>query len=317
MKKDLIFNSEELNRFNCRKILGPSLEIFYSGKNIEAEMFLNRFENAASTRRIFHCTLSNTTEQVSSCILVEGELYFGTRKVPFFYLTQVITAEKFRGNGYFRELLGHVEEFVGSIGTSILIVIARRSVTDLYSKLDFKGFSHFPEFTRISLKKIPKFENYRLAGEEDMELLSNIYSKAAENIYGRVGRNLEDWKQIIEFQSKNIFEVFLPLDANLKCYAITRKGVVLEMAFSEMSKESEEFLERIVNNFDKVRIDKSDPAISHLSVEEWKYQERFESKEGHLIKIVSKVPSDLETFICEITNEQGIHRLNVTEVDQW
>ena len=86
--------------------------------------------------------------------MIESHLNINGINLPVFFLTQVITEEKFRKMGYFSLLLEKVEELSRQKQVNILLVIARRAVSDLYWKFGFKGFSHFPEYNSKLTKKL-------------------------------------------------------------------------------------------------------------------------------------------------------------------
>ncbi len=317
MMDDLIFASKQLNEFNYTEILKSSLDTFYSSDKTKSTLFISRYRNTSGYKKIHYCSVSNKTELVSSCLLVEGVLMIADVSYPVYFLTQVITAEKYRANGYSRILLERVEQLAASMGRSMIIVIARKSVGDFYSKFGFKGFSHFPEFTRVSSKHTIASKEYRVATQQDLELLNMIYSKNVKYSHGKLWRNFEDWKQITRLQSKSTYEVFLPVEKNLQCYVIAAGKTIYEVATTETSKRIEHFLGNMFNDFDKIEICNCSPVAAFLSKSQWKYNERFEPREGHLIKAIAQIPLELESFIDDATNRNGARRLSIDLVDQW
>jgi hypothetical protein len=113
------------------------------------------------------------------------------------------------------------------------------------------------------------------------------------------------------------YEVFLPVEKNLQCYVIAAGKTIYEVATTETSKRIEHFLGNVFNDFDKIEICNSSPVAAFLSKSQWKYNERFEPREGHLIKAIAQIPLELESFIDDATNKNGARRLSIDLVDQW
>jgi hypothetical protein len=256
-------------------------------------------------------------EIVSTCVLVGGNILVNGHIFPMYFLTQVVTVDKYRGSGYFKQLLGDVEKYAISKGISILIVIARRAAGDLYWKLGFKGFSHFPEVVSLVPNSIEEFNNFREARVSDIERLMNIQSNSSLNLDGMLLRTDDDWKLILETQSRGTHEVFLPLGPETEGYVIIKDRIGLELGLYKKTKFEQRFVEDLTGKLEKMFIDRNNPVFAYLSASNWKYSERFEAKEGHLIKLISKAPIDLQRFIEEVTKANGLYRFKIDPVDQW
>jgi GNAT superfamily N-acetyltransferase len=313
----LSFEVIRMNSHNSFDLLRSSVEEFYNYEEVNASAFLSRYKTASGSKEIYYCRLLNQLEEVSSCVLVSQTMLLNGHVVPFYFLTQVITAKKYRGNGYFRRLINEVEGIVDSKGCSIIIVIARRAVSDLYSKVGFQGFSHFPEMVAIAPSPVSAFTDFRLAGIQDLDELVSINKISTSHLSGRVQRTLEDWKLILEYQSESSYRIFLPLGEDIGSYIIANEQVGLEVASRNNLESDKRFLEGMIRNFGKFYIDRNDPLSRYFSGDIWKYNERFEANEGHLIKLVSKVPTEAQLYFDEVTKVKGRHRLSIDFVDQW
>jgi hypothetical protein len=313
----LRFEVIRMDSQNSFDLLKSSIEEFYANKVVNASAFLSRYKVASGLKEIYYCRLLNQIEEVSSCVLVSQTLLFNGNAIPFYFLTQVITAERYRGNGYFRKLINEVDGIVDSMGCSIIIVIARRAVSDLYSKVGFRGFSHFPEIVTIAPRPVSAFTDFRLAGIQDLEDLVSIHKISTSHLSGRVVRTLEDWKLILDYQSESSYRIFLPLGEDVGSYVIANEQVLLEIASRENLEANKRFLQGMARNFGRVYVDRNNPLSQCFSKDIWKYDERFESNEGHLIKLVSKVPAEVQLYVDEVTKINGRHRLSIDFVDQW
>ena len=313
----LRFESFVMDSQNYIKLLKSSLGEFYAEDEIGASAFLSKYKTASSSTEIIHCKLQKELEEISSCVLVKRLILVDEYVIPFYFLTQVVTAEKYRGSGYVRMLLGEVEKLMISKGIPIMIVIARRSAHDLYSKLGFKGFSHFPEMVSIASNPTQAFTDFRQAGIQDIQKLHKINGKTSAYLNGRVQRTIEDWKLILDFQSESTYRVFLPLGESIESYIISKGRIGLEIGSISGMETDQDFLKSMLRNFEKFYIDKNNSLSKYFRETSWIYSERFEANEGHLIKLVSKVPSAAQMFFDEAIKVDGHYRLRIDPVDQW
>ena len=308
------FSTIRIDRNNLTKCLEPSLRVFNSNHELWSENFIGKYNNFLDEKEIIFCTLENEKELIASAILVESHLNLNGVNLPAYFLTQVVTEEKFRKMGYFSLLLEKVEELSRQKKVNILIVIARRAVSDLYWKLGFKGFSHFPEHNLKLTKKLLIEDTYRIADLEDLETLRNIHLSIAGNSNCRVIRSELFWQIIITNQSELTYKVFMPKDRQNKNYVIVQNGVLIEASSWE---DSQNLFVKIESLLTQIKLDSLHPISKCLDTDKWKYSERFEPKEGHLYKLLNTLPRSVEIFFDEIAKEFGKARLEISPLDQW
>ena len=67
----------------------------------------------------------------------------------------------------------------------------------------------------------------------------------------------------------------------------------------------------------EVLLDRNHPLTTHLSNKDWHYSERYEPREGHLLKIVGEDNSFLSSFSHRDIRQNIELRLEISQVDQW
>ena len=311
------FSAIRVDRDNLNKCLDPSLRVFNSNQELWPENFIGKYSNFLEEKEIVFCTIENEKEIIASCILVESYLNINGINLPVFFLTQVITEEKFRKMGYFSLLLEKVEELSRQKQVNILLVIARRAVSDLYWKFGFKGFSHFPEYNSKLTKKLLIGDKFRLADLGDLEILRNIYSSSNDNSNCKVIRSKLFWQIIITNQSELTYEVLMPRDKKNRNYIVLQNGVLIESSSWEDTQNSIDLFAKIESLLTQIKLDKLHSISKYLVTGKWQYSERFEPKEGHLYKLLNTIPSSAEIFFDEIAKEFGNARLEISPLDQW
>ena len=307
----------EMDSENCVQILESSLMEFYANNQESGLRFVERYKFSSSFKRIIHCSLVQYSKEVASCILVQSTLKVGNVKTPFYFLTQVITVKELRGKGLFRYLVGEVEKFASAQNVPILMVIARRSVKDLYWKVGFKGFSHFPEFCSKNQESALDPTVFELANFGDDEFLEKVYAESSNFNFGRAERTAADWKSIVRNQSREGYQIYIPKKDLFEGYVVSHENIALEIGISSKDQLNKSMFETIIKNFKSIQVDDQHPISISLHRDKWTYSERFESREGHLIKIVSSTSDDVMSYVEEITKENGLHRLNLSFLDQW
>ncbi len=317
MKISMKIKFTEMNSENYAQLLERSLNEFYPNNQKSGSRFLEKYKLSSSLKQIIHCSLVDNTKEIASCVLVESTLKVGNLKTPIYFMTQVVTVQEFRGKGLFRYLVGEVEKFASGKNIPFLVVIARRSVKDLYWKVGFRGFSHFPEFClkdRLSLLDPAVFE---LANIGDAEFLHRVHTETNAFHYGIVERTVADWETIIRNQSRESYQIYIPKKILFEGYFVAHEDRALEIGISMKNIINENLSETIGKNFQTLQVDHQHPVSNLLDKNKWNYSERFESREGHLIKMVSRTSDDVASYVNEITKEKGLYRLNIGFLDQW
>lgn len=308
------FSAIRVDRDNLNKCLEPSSRVFNSNQELWSKNFIEKYYNFLDEKEIVFCTIENENEIISSCILVKSHLNINGINLPAYFLTQVITEEKFRKMGYLPLLLEKVEELSRQKQVKILITIARRAVSDLYWKFGFKGFSHFPEYKLKLTKKLFIKNVYRMANLEDLETLRNIHLNNSSNSNCKVMRSELFWQIVIANQSELTYKVYMPKDKQNANYVILQNGVLIEASSWE---NSQNLFVKVKSLLTQINLDSLHPVSKYLVAEEWRYSERFEPKEGHLYKLLNVLPRSAEIFFDEIAKEFGNARLEISPLDQW
>ena len=317
MTYKLTFNATRVNQNNLVKCLDPSLRAFYLNEELGLLNLIGKYRDSLGEKEITFCTLETEKELIASCILIESRLNLNGLKLPFFFLTQVVTEEKFRMMGYFNLLLQKVEELSRQKKINILLVIARRAVTDLYWKFDFKGFSHFPEYNLKSTNDLISINSFKIASFEDLEMLTNVYLRSIENSNCKVMRSKLFWQSIIKNQTELTYKVLIPKDKQNRNYIILQDGVLIEASSGGEHQNLIDFFVATESLLKQIKLDSFHQISNYLPSDKWQYTERFEPREGHLYKLLDTLPKVAETFFEEISKEFGDVRLEISPLDQW
>lgn len=317
MNKFKQFKVERISNSNYEALLSDSRNVFYSKDQSGWIKFLERYSNASRYKEIQFCSLEVNKKVIASCTLIKSELNINGELVPFYFLTQVITAIGFRGKGFFRELLEKVEAFVLNSGVSILIVIARRAVSDLYWKLGFNGFSHFPVYTKKFFGDVNILEFFRPAVEGDLSNLHLSHLRSNQLSNSKIIRSETDWQRILNEQASGKHKILLLRNSLNRNYLITRDNRVIELSSYGSTKDYEEFFLKVQHCFSILDIGNNHPVSRYLDAKKWTYSERFEPREGHLLKIIGPISQKIECYLGESKEQFGKYRLEISEVDQW
>jgi len=317
MTYKLLFNTTRVNQNNLVKCLEPSLRAFYGNEESRFNNLVFKYLSAISDKEITFCSLEIENELIASCLLVSSSLKLNGLNLPIFFLTQVVTEKKFRRMGYFALLLQKIEEFSRQKKRNILIVIARRAVTDLYWKFGFKGFSHFPEYNLKSSLKFPTLNSFNIASNKDLEILRYLHLQSVNSSNCKIARSKLFWQFILKNQSELNCKVLIPKDKMNQNYFILQNNVLIEASSRGDHQNLSSFFIETRNLFNQVKLDRFHSISRDLSLDIWDYTERFEAKEGHLYKLLDTLPKGIEYFFKEIARESGTVRLEISPLDQW
>jgi len=311
------FNSIRVDQNNLVKCLEPSQREFYLNQELRLMSLISKYRESLGEKEILFCKLETENELIASCVLVESTLNLHGLDLPIFFLTQVITEEKFRRMGYFALLMRKIEALSRQRNRNILIVIARRAVADIYWKFNFKGFSHFPEYKLKSNIKLPSSNAFKIADLENLEILRDAYWRSMNNSNCKIVRSNYFWESIIKNQSKLNYKVLIPIDKQNRNYFILQNDELIEASSGGDQQSLSDFFVETRGLFNKIKLDRFHPISQYLPSDNWEYNERFEPKEGHLYKLLGTLPSVAETFFEEIAKESGNARLEISPLDQW
>jgi predicted acetyltransferase len=220
-------------------------------------------------------------ELVASAISCYRQFYTDCGPINLSFLTQVIVQEKYRGRGYLRKLIDFAQK-VDQINLSLgSIVIARRSVGTLYSKLGYLGFGVFPN---ISVAKLDAQEPQTPTVSIDWKLIANAYQNIYQSLPGSIYRSIEYWNYLSSEVKRGRYrlgaiksgkELGYYFFSKEDCYEIaaTTDAIVPELLKLALSQG--------VQNF---KIPSNHPFFSQIILAGGVYTVRPEREEGHMLK---------------------------------
>jgi ribosomal protein S18 acetylase RimI-like enzyme len=317
MTNFLNFETFHIDRKNVEMHLFNSKVEFYSKELSGWVKFLDRYSKLSKEREILFCALRKNHEVIASCVLVRGTIRVDQELIPFYFLTQAITNPQFRGQGLFRTLLEEVEVVAKARKVSVLVTIARRAVADFYWKLGFQGFSHFPEYINIRRDKGVTQDLFRYAELCDVDQLQLCHSNSRALSNSRIARSVVDWEFIVNEGKLGNYQVLLPKNSAHCNYLIVKEDCVIELSKCDSIVNECDFYTLVNKSFNQLKLDSMHPISNFLLGNSWKYRERFESKEGHLLKVIGPITLNSRYFLDEVVLEFGKHRFEISEIDQW
>lgn len=254
-------------------------------------------------------------EVCASFMLVYKQLRLNLKVVRVCFLTQVIVSKRFRGQGLTYRIAEYAERQAISDRIAVTFVVARRAVRDLYAKLGFVGFSHF---CRISLREpggvgISNLKKITSPQESDLKSILSMYEESYSELNFHFNRCEESFKGFL-----NLPKYCLQIASDKSFYFVSSSNEVIEIGMLKKAKSSDVLSTLLSEGFDCLKLHR-DHEISNYAVSQgMHYSERFESREGHLLKIhienlsVSQA-RDLETY----TKFPGTQSAEILEIDQW
>jgi hypothetical protein len=317
MMKDLTFDFEILSDTNFKQALDPSLREFYKSDEEKASIFFRRYKMASLHKEIIYCSLHGNGGLLSSCILVSAVLKLEDHDIKGFFLTQVVTEREHRQRGYLKILLSRVEELCIERDTSVIVVIARRSAGDVYWKLGFHGFSHFPIFVKKRKNQVGDKRGLRTAELDDLRSLQNAHSNSRYLSNLRIERTENDWQDLILLQSSSTHAIWVDDEDEPKNYAIYKNGTLIESSGHVDSLSNREFYFKLERSSQEILLDRYHPLAACLNQEDWNYTERYEPREGHLFKIVKENSGALSKVLHGELPQKNKLRLEISPIDQW
>jgi len=259
--------------------------------------------------------MSESGEVCASFHLVYKQLRMNQETIRVCFLTQVIVSSSFRGQGLTYKIAEYAEKVATMEGAGITFVVARRAVRDLYFKLGFVGFSHF---SKISLQKvdetsISKVTQIIAPREEDLQLILGLYEKTYSNLNFCLIRSVESFKGFLKMPNYR-----LGFSSDKSFYFIGSSGKVVEVGINENATINGIIATLIKEGFDSLQLNKNHEISKYAISQNMFYSERFELREGHLLKIHdanldTRQKQALEQFI----RFPGSQFAELLEIDQW
>jgi len=317
MREDLKFHYFKVNKANLMHALNPSIREFYENSEEKASTLCNRYQVTCSHKEIIHCTLKSNGMLLSSCILVSTVYSSENRNKKGFFLTQVVTEKGHRQRGLLKILLAKVEELCQSRDISLIFVIARRAAGDIYWKLGFQGFSHFPRFVNEKRSELQDKRGLRRANFDDLCSLQNAHRNSRYLSNLRIWRTDNDWWDLILLQSSSNYVIWVDSDDYCNNYAIYRNATLIEASSNLNPILNHKFFLNLEESSQEVLLDRNHPLTTYLSNKDWHYSERYEPREGHLFKIVGEDTSLLSSLSEGEILQKSEFRLEISPIDQW
>ena len=130
----LVNRTAFLDANNLRKFLERSFIEFNVHDSDTQESVYSKYATELGNKSLMSLELFEGKHLVASAITIYHLFYSNRGPTKLSFLTQVIVAEKFRGQGYLKKLIDLAKE-IDEVNSSLAsIVIARRKVGNLYSK---------------------------------------------------------------------------------------------------------------------------------------------------------------------------------------
>jgi GNAT superfamily N-acetyltransferase len=259
--------------------------------------------------------LLESEEVCASFMLVYKQMRLNLKIVRVCFLTQVIVSKRFRGQGLTYRIAEYAERQAISDRIAVTFVVARRTVKDLYAKLGFVGFSHF---CRISLREpggsgISNLKKIISPQESDLKSILAMYEDSYSELNFHFDRCEESFKGILKLP-----KYCLQIASDKSFYFVSSSNEVIEIGMQKKVAKRDVVSTLLSEGFDCLKLHR-DHEISKYAVSQgMEYSERFESREGHLLRIhienlTAPQVKDLEAY----TKFPGAQSAEILEIDQW
>lgn len=254
-------------------------------------------------------------EVCASFLLVYKRISMNQELVKVCFLTQVIVSTGFRGQGLAYKIAQCAEKAATLDGAGITFVVARRAVRDIYAKLGFVGFSHFP---KISLEKtqqivLPRAAKTTLALEGDSQLILDMYERTYSNLNFYILRSIESIKGFLEMPNFR-----LELSANKSFYFISTSERVVEIGMNDNASRDEVISSIMEKGMNCLQLHAHHEISRFVIAEQKLYSERFELREGHLLKLhEANLNMSQMQMLGQYIRFPGSQKAEILEIDQW
>jgi hypothetical protein len=302
----------KLNALNLDLALNRSKTEFFSQSNGFSDFRKKYLDGLDNDLRILYVEGFEGDEIAASFILVFDKIQHQGKILDICFLTQVIVSTKFRKQNRVYSLVAEADKLALNYGAGITFVIARKSVANLYHKCGFSGFSHFSIFYTEKTSKLKTTHNpdFREANEADAHLIKGLHEKTYEDLNFFFPRSP---KAIINLVNGHQFKCYV--DTNCQYYFFSNSKSIIEIGFANKYQ-----FEAILGAASCLKINEFVLNRNHLIFDyalkkNFQIVDRFEEKEGHLLKIHPKnLPTVSSFFPIAIGPD---HFSEICELDQW
>jgi len=277
----VISNYQWLNAQNLKTTLQRSFEEFSVTDQGVQESIYQKYSLELHKNKLISLELVENGNLVASAVTCYQHFYTACGPIKLSFLTQVIVQEEFRGRGYLRklmELAQDVDERNLSLGS---IVIARRRVSNLYSRYGYLGFGVFPQVA------IEKFQERVLETPStlvDWNKISIAYQKTYQNIPGSVYRSKDYWNYIKNEVDKGRYGLGYIQSGNDLGYFIYLKGDCVEIASTSTALFPDLLQISFGHGLQRFKIGSNHPVFPVMVSAGGGYMVRPEREEGHMLK---------------------------------
>lgn len=303
----------QANDSNLDEWLNLQFKLFNLNDAHIQNMVRIKYNSALNSIKFIELYISG--EKIGQVSCIKQRMYIRSVVSDVAFLTSVYIFPKFRGNGYLLPLLTAAEEIATAEKCIASIIVARRSVKEMYSKFGYFGFSVFPSVNfgqnEFKMKQNPKFQ-----APIEMIQFDENYIETYSIINGTLVRNLLYWESIKYAVKHGLFKLLV--DIPTKSYILEKNSTAIEIAGSA------EGLVKLFHsyNIEKILISKDHHFFKTIILLGGQFQQRPEPKEGHLIKILNKnsnFEKSLMSFELSDSNlaDENFKPINLLELNQW
>lgn len=277
----MIFSNKFLDDTQLRFMLKRSFcEFNVADQNVQESIY-EKYSADLDQNYLIGLELFENGDLVASAISCYRQFYTDCSPLKLSFLTQVIVQERYRGLGYLRKLIDFAQEVDQKNLSLGSIVIARRSVGNLYSKFGYLGFGVFPN---ITVAKPDVQEPQASTILMSWELIAIAYQNIYQSIPGSIYRSVEYWNYISKEVDRGRYRLGTIKYRNDLGYYLFSKEDCYEIAATTESIVPELIklaLSQGVRNF---KIASNHPFFSEIILAGGVYTVRPEREEGHMLK---------------------------------
>lgn len=309
-----VVNKLELN--NLQHCLARSFNEF-KAQHGSRDIIFKRYRSALMSKNFksYYAEYGADSEVCASFFLNSTFVSHKNTKIKVAFLTQVIVSPSFRGQGFSYEINKMADHLAIEEGASATIVIARKAARDLYFKLGYVGFSHFPsvELSKQDVIEKPLDLIVRKANSGDSVRIKQLFDSTYRELPFHFVRNEETIKSLIVDEQLQIF-----IEFSGRYYFVANQSKLVEVGFSAGLdlREIRDTLSRY-QSISSVNLHSKHAFHKYLVNQGAKNLERFELREGHLIKFHANLESVFQGEFSALIKHPGQEYFEVPYFDQW
>lgn len=277
----MIFKSEWLDARNLEIILQRSFDEFNVVDQSSQDSIYQKYSLELDENKLISLELIENGNLVASAVSCYQYFYSGCGPKKLSFLTQVIVQEKYRGRGHLKKLMEFaqdVDERNLSLGS---IVIARRKVSNLYSRYGYLGFGVFPQ---VLIEDNHAKEFYVRNTSVDWKKISVAYQETYQDIPGSVYRKKKYWNYIKNEVDKGRYGLGCIQSGKDLAYIVYLGSECIEIASTNSALFPDLFQISLSHGVRSFKIGSNHPFFTVIVSAGGRYTVRPEPKEGHMLK---------------------------------